>query len=101
MKTGQDVIDPLYSNFINSLKSADTKKHYSYNLKQYMKFHNITDYSSLMVTDREEKIKQYVIHLRNREASKSQFKILFATLKNFYEMNDVEDIKWRFIFYVV
>jgi integrase len=60
-----------------------------------MQFHNLTEYSSLMVTDREEKIKEYVLHLRSKEASKSQFKMLFATLKNFYEMNDVEDIKWR------
>ena len=60
-----------------------------------MAYHNITDYSSLIITDREEKIKQYIIHLRSKEASKSQFRILFATLKNFYEMNDVEDIKWR------
>jgi integrase len=87
--------DHLFSNFINSLKSADTKKHYSYELKKYMEFHSMTDYSSLMVTDREDKIKQYVIHLSNQGASKSRFTILFAALKNFYEMNDVEDIKWR------
>lgn len=86
---------PLYSNFINSLKSEYTKRNYAYYLKQYMKFHNFTEYSSLMLTDKEERIKQFVIHLRTKEASKSQFKILFATLKNFYEMNDVENIKWR------
>jgi hypothetical protein len=85
----------LYSNFYDSLKSPDTKKHYSYCLKQFMSYHSITEYSSLMVTDKEEMIKQYVLHLRSKEASKSQFKMLFATLKNFYEMNDVEDIKWR------
>ena len=55
----------------------------------------MAEYSSLMVTDREEKIKQYVLHLRSKEASKSQFKMLFSTLKNFYEMNDIEDIKWK------
>jgi integrase len=85
----------LYSNFYDSLKSPDTKKHNSYCLRQYKTYHSMTEYSSLMVTDREEKIKQYVLHLRSKEASKSQFKMLFATLKNFYEMNDVEDIKWR------
>ena len=83
----------LYSNFINSLKSEYTKRNYAYCLKQYMKFHNFTEYSSLMITDKEERIKQFVVHLRTKEASKSQFKILFATLKNFYEMNDVKVIK--------
>jgi integrase len=60
-----------------------------------MQFHSLTNYSSLMVTDKEEKIKGYVLHLRSKQASKTQFVQLFATLKNFYEMNDVEDIKWR------
>jgi len=59
-----------------------------------MDFHSIKEYSSLMV-DKEQKIKEYVLHLRGKEASSSQFKMLFATLKNFYEMNDVEDIKWK------
>jgi hypothetical protein len=48
-----------------------------------------------MVTDKEEKIKQYILHLRSKEASRTQFVQLFAVLKNFYKMNDVEDIKWR------
>jgi site-specific recombinase XerD len=85
----------LYSNFINSLKSEETKKNYSYALKKYMAYHTMKDYSDLMLADREEKIKQYVIYLQSRGVSKSKFKILFASLKNFYEMNDVEDIKWR------
>lgn len=60
-----------------------------------MTFHNFNEYSSLMATDKEEKIKQYILHLRNKEASNSQFKMLFCTLKNFYEMNDVDDVKWN------
>jgi hypothetical protein len=59
-----------------------------------MQFHSLANYSSLMVTDKEEKIKQYVLHLRSKDASRTQFVQLFATLKN-YEMNDVEDIRWR------
>ena len=85
----------LYSNFINSLKSPETKKNYSYALKKYMDFHSMTKYSDLMLADREDKIKQYVIHLSNKGVSTSWFMLLFSSLKNFYEMNDVEDIKWR------
>ena len=85
----------LYSNFVNSLKATATKHKYSYELKTFMKFHSLTDYSSLLVTDREEKIKEYVLHLRSKEASKSRFTLVFASLKNFYEMNEVEDIKWK------
>ena len=87
--------EDLYSNFINSLKSPETKKNYSYALKKYMDFHNMKEYSDLMRVDREQKIKEYVIFLQKKGVSKSWFMLLFASLKNFYEMNDVEDIKWR------
>jgi len=36
----------LYSNFINSLMAADTTKHYTYVLKQFMAFHKMSDYFS-------------------------------------------------------
>ena len=84
----------LYSNFINGLRSEETKKNYAYALKKYMEYHNTKDYSSLLVTP-EDKIKSYIIHLRSKGASTSQHKMLFSTLKNFYEMNDIESIKWR------
>jgi integrase len=87
--------DNLYSNFINSLKSPETKKGYSYALKRFMDFHSITQYSDLMLADKEERIKRYVIHLNNKGMSKSWFITLFASLKSFYEMNDIDDIKWR------
>ena len=48
-----------------------------------------------MLSDKESKIKEYVIHLKEKGVSKSWFMTLFASLKNFYEMNDVENIKWR------
>ena len=60
-----------------------------------MDFHSMTKYSDLMLADREDKIKQYVIFLQKKGVSKSWFMLLFSSLKNFYEMNDVEDIKWR------
>ncbi|MGB8159721.1 MAG: site-specific integrase, partial [Nitrososphaeraceae archaeon] len=91
----QALEDNLFSNFINSLKSPETKKNYSYALKKYMDFHSMTKYSDLMLADREDKIKHYVIYLSNKGVSKSWFMLLFSSLKNFYEMNDVEDIKWK------
>src|ERR1041384_1861501 len=82
----------LYSNFINSLRSPVTKQVYSSELRQFMKYHGLTSYSSLMVTP-EDRIKEYVISMQG--VSKAKFKILFAALKNFYEMNDVEGIRWN------
>jgi hypothetical protein len=61
-----------------------------------MKFHSIESYSALLETpDIEEKIKQYIIDLVNRELSTSFMNIFVASLRNFFEMNDIENIKWR------
>ena len=83
----------LYSNFINSLKSERTKINYNYALKQYMAFHRFDKYSHLL-SNSEERIKEYVIFLNKNNASSTKFKLLFAALKNFYNMNDIENIKW-------
>src|SRR6185436_2118388 len=85
----------IYSNFINALKSPETKKSYAYALKKYMQYHSLSNYSDLLLSDKESKIKEYVIHLKEKGVSKSWFMTLFASLKNFYEMNDIENIKWR------
>src|SRR6185436_12957859 len=60
-----------------------------------MQYHSLSNYSDLLLSDKESKIKEYVIHLKEKGVSKSWFMTLFASLKNFYEMNDVENIKWR------
>lgn len=60
-----------------------------------MSYHSMVNYSDLMLSDREQKIKEYVIYLQKKGMSKSWFMTLFASLKSFYEMNDVEDIKWK------
>lgn len=86
----------VYSNFINSLRSARTKDVYDNALKQFMKFHNIESYSTLLVTsDIEEKIKAYIIDMVNRELSTSFMNVFMASLKNFFEMNDIENIRWH------
>jgi site-specific recombinase XerD len=85
----------IFSNFIDSLKSPVTKQHYSSALKEFMKFHRMTNYSELLTTNRENLIKEFIVHLAKKGVSKSKFTIVFAALKNFYEMNDIEDIKWK------
>ena len=88
--------DKIYSNFVNSLRSARTKEVYDSTLKQFMKFHNIESYSALLHTDDiQEKIKAYIIDMVNRELSTSYMNISIASLRNFFEMNDIEDIRWH------
>ncbi len=88
--------DTIYSNFINSLRSVRTKKVYDMTLKQFMKFHDIGTFSSLLLTrDIEEKIKEYILDMVNREISTSYMNLSLASLRNFFQMNDIENIKWH------
>ena len=61
-----------------------------------MKFHNIESYSLLLGSqDIEDKIKQYMMNIRSRELSTSFMTIFLSAIKTFYEMNDIENIRWR------
>src|SRR6266496_4103529 len=86
----------IYSNFIDSLKSPKTKEKYAYFLKSFMQFHRIEkeDYAALFA-DPDQKIKDYLIAASKRDLSKSHFCIMISALKNFYQMNDFDDIKWN------
>src|SRR6476646_7887963 len=95
-QTEQKLEDKVYSNFIDSLRSAKTKDVYDKALKQFMKFHNIESYSILLGSqDIEDKIKQYMMNIRGRELSTSFMTIFLSAIKSFYEMNDIENIRWR------
>jgi hypothetical protein len=88
----------IYSNFIDSLRSQKTKYTYDKALKVFMKFHGIESYSKLLATpipETEEKIKAYILDMVNKELSTSFMQIFMASIKNFFEMNDIENIKWR------
>ena len=95
-RTELDKDNQIYSNFIDSLRSAKTKEVYDKALKVFMKFHNIESYSLLLGSqDIEDKIKQYMMNIRSRELSTSFMTIFLSAIKTFYEMNDIENIRWR------
>jgi integrase len=88
----------IYSNFINSLRSPVTKEQYAIALKHYMKFHNLTYYSELVSMPTSqifESIKSFIISMVERGCSTSNMDSHIYALKNFYDMNDIEDIRWR------
>lgn len=61
-----------------------------------MKFSNIDSYSILLTSqDIEDKIKQYIIDVRDRELSTSFMHIFLSSIKAFFEMNDIENIRWH------
>ena len=88
----------VYSNFIASLRSSRTKDVYDKALKVFMKFHNIESYSLLLhlaKEDIEDKFKQYIMDIRSRELSTSFMTVFLSSIKAFYEINDIENIRWR------
>ena len=96
-QTEQELEDKVYSNFMDSLKSSKTKDVYDKALKLFMKFHKIQSYSlfALGYEDIEEKIKQYIMNIRSRELSSSFMNVFLSSIKAFYEMNDIENIRWH------
>lgn len=88
----------IYSNFINSLRSPVTKEQNANALKHYMKFHNLSNYSELVSMSSSqifEYIKSFIISMVERGCSTPNMDSHIYALKNFYDMNDIEDIRWR------
>lgn len=87
-----------YSNFIDCLRAQRSKENYDRALKMFMIFHNITTYLQLLqmpIPEVEEKIKTYILDSLIKELSTSFMKIFMAAIKNFFEMNEIENIRWR------
>jgi integrase len=88
----------VYSNFIDSLKSPVTKEMYAIALKHYMKFHGLTNYCQLVTMSHDqifESIKSFILSMVERGCSTPNMDSHIYALKNFYDMNDIEDIRWR------
>ena len=91
--------EQLYTNFIESLRAPKTKLNYLKSLQQYMKFHNFSKYSELMSGQSYyEEIKSFILDMKARELSTISMKVHLCAIKCFYEMNDVETIKWKKLF---
>ena len=81
-----------YYNFINSLKSEETKQGYNKCLKKYLQHYNITDVNKLLtfsVVEIENMLTDYLLELKQNNLSSSYINLNFCALKHFYFMNDV------------
>jgi integrase len=81
--------DRIYSNFINSLKSEETKIKYDYCIKNFMTFVDQKDYSGLLKINVEERIIDYILRLRKLKLSSNTIRTRVASIYHFYAMNDV------------
>jgi integrase len=81
--------DRTYFNFINSLKSGETKIKYDYCIKNFMTFVDQKDYSGLLKINVEERIIDYILQLRKLKLSSNTIRTRVASIYHFYAMNDV------------
>ena len=90
----------IFSNFYDSIGAEETKKSYFHSLKQFMAFLKVNKYSDLIppAKSREEiyeSIKSFILHLREKKVSTRTINLRLYALKSFYDMNDIEDIRWK------
>jgi integrase len=89
-----------FRNFSQSLRSAATKKDYIASLSYYMAYLKVDDYEALISEPAliQSHIIDYLIFLREeRKLSPNTIRTYVASVKRFYDMNDVS-LNWRRIF---
>jgi integrase len=83
-----------FSNFINSIKSPETKEKYSYNFLKYTEYlkierDNISDLLQKDVRIIQSDIIEYIMKLRDEGYSYSSINVKLAAIFLFYEMNNI------------
>jgi site-specific recombinase XerD len=80
-----------YDNFINSLKSQETKQEYRKCLVKYLNHYKTTLESmlSLPIRETEDNLIDYIQLLRKQNLSRAYINVNFCALKHFYFMNSV------------
>ena len=86
----------IYSNFYDSIASKFTKSGYANTLKHFMIFSKIDKYSDLLsLPNIFDSIKSYILYLKDKGLSSRTITTKLFALKCFYEMNNIEDIRWK------
>jgi integrase len=85
---------PAYFNFINSLRSRETKRSYRWHIQKFTEFTALTlnKLLALPAEDVRNIIIKYLVNLSQK--SYSYRNSAFCTIKHFYEMNDVT-LNWK------
>ena len=78
-----------YYNFINSLRSEDTKTDYRNALVRFTRHFSINDISSLSPKEIESCLKEYIVYLKEQGRSRSSMNIITAALSHYCTMNDI------------
>ena len=96
----QQIEGTAYRNFIQSIRSAATKKDYIMSLTYFMRYLKIDDYEQLLKEPAliQSNIIDYIIYCReDRKLAPNSIRLHVAGIKRFYDMNDVV-INWKKVF---
>jgi integrase len=84
---------PAFENFIDVIKSSDTKVTYTYRLKQYLsyrKFHSLEQMLKGKPATIQKDIIDYLKHLKNeKQLSYATRQVMTAMFRKFYAQNDI------------
>ncbi len=83
---------------LDDIASKFTKTSYANSLKNFMLYLKIDKYSDLVTMPHDriyDSIKSYILFLRKNKMSTRSITIKLYALKCFYDMNDIENIKWK------
>ena len=76
----------LYSNFINSIRSEETKRKYKYCLEDFTTFVGTDNLTDLAI---EQSVIDYIGYMRDRKLSSKTINVRLSAIYHFYAMNDV------------
>lgn len=88
----------IWSNFIETINSEESKYGYTNLLWVYMEFEKATNYSQLLdrpIENIKTSIKNYLLSLKNHSLSTSYIRYNKAAVKHFYDMNDIANLGWK------
>ena len=90
-----------YSNFVDSLRNAASRRTYTYCLRYYMAFRKSDDLDAIIAADlenpklAESRIKDFILTAKQqRKISEAYLNLTMAALRHFYNMNDVL-LNWK------
>ena len=86
-----DLTNPAYQNFINSLKSKETRSVYARVFRKYLHDNNVTIETllNLPVKDSEQLLINHIEKSKAQDKSHSYLNQVFCSIKHFYVMNDI------------
>ena len=89
----QVVRNEVYSNFVNSINSDQTRRMYEYSLSKFLKHYDI-DFDSFLKLSRQEISNFITDYLVNKKISRQYKIVIFSAIKHACEMNDVI-LNWK------